>query len=534
MTRPKSTYPAWIYDGSDIPDPLGHGGRAVEFLRRLKHPKSPLKGRAFQLDAWQERIIRRIYGPRDAAGLRLIKEVFLLLPRGNRKTSLSAALALLHTIGPESVAGGEAIFAAVDRAQAGIGFDEAKGIVREDPRVAKAVKIYDAFNSAKKIDFPARGSTLRVISSDAAAQHGKTPSFVLADELHVWPNRLLWEAMRTGLDKTDDTLLVVATTAGRGQTNTAWEEIERARAVARGELDDPSLLPILFEAHRDDDFRDEALWHRVNPGLAHGYPSLDGMRRAAARAERSAAERESFRQLKLNVWLDSQTDPFVDMAVYDEGAGAIDVGALKGAPCWIGVDMSTTTDLTAVVAAFRDGERFTVVPHFFCPADNLRARSENDRVPYVAWADDGFLTPTEGNVVDYRAVEACIRDLCRRFDVKEIAFDRAHAMPVMTPLLDARLPVLEMPLDPKSQSAGLATFERAILGGNLRHGGHPVLRWNVDNVQIMTGTTGLRTMSKGKSRERIDGAFAAWMAVHRASLGEDHASPYRKRGIVFV
>ncbi|MEQ8482714.1 MAG: terminase large subunit, partial [Hoeflea sp.] len=117
-----STFPEWIYDGSEIPDPFGYGERAVKFLRALRHPKSTLPRRAFQLDPWQERIVRRIYGPRDEHGRRIVTSAILLLPRGNRKTSLSAALALLHTIGPERVPSGEAIFAALDRTQAGIAF----------------------------------------------------------------------------------------------------------------------------------------------------------------------------------------------------------------------------------------------------------------------------------------------------------------------------------------------------------------------------------------------------------------------------
>lgn len=130
-----ATFPEWIYDGSDIPDPFGHGERAVRFLRSLRHPKSILPGRAFSLDPWQERIVRRVYGPRHENGTRIVNTVALLLPRGNRKTSLAAALALLHTIGPERRPGGEAIFAAADRKQAGIGFREAAGIIREDKRL---------------------------------------------------------------------------------------------------------------------------------------------------------------------------------------------------------------------------------------------------------------------------------------------------------------------------------------------------------------------------------------------------------------
>lgn len=437
-----TTYPHWLYDGSEIDDPLGYGERAVEFFRRLKHPKSRRAKRAFQLDPWQERIVRRIYGPRKPDGTRIVNTVVLLLPRGNRKTSFSAALALLHTIGPERVMNGEAIFAASDRQQAGIGFKEALGIVQADKRVLSKLKVYDAHNSAKKIVYPRDGATLEVIASEAGGQHGRTPAFVLADELHVWPNKYLWEALTTGLDKTDDPLLIVATTAGRGQDNIAWEIVESARKVARGEIDDPSILPVLFEAAPDCDYTDEEVWKAVNPGSAQGYPSIEGFRRHVRRAQTSPSERDSLRQLKLNIWLDHSSSPFVDMATYDHGAAAIDPEALLGQPCWIGVDMSTTTDLTAVVACFRHDGGYIVLPHFFCPADNLRARADRDGVPYPQWAADGFITATPGNVIDYRAVERCIRDLCERFDVREVGFDIAYAQSVMGPLNDDGFPVV--------------------------------------------------------------------------------------------
>src|SRR5689334_8660309 len=218
----KDTFPHWIYDGSAIDDPMGYGERAVTFLRKLKHPKSTLYRKQFQLDPWQERIVRAIYGPRHPDGSRVVNTVVILVPRGNRKTSLSAALALLHTLGPERVAGGEVIFAASDRSQAGIAFKEARGIVQTDPKhLVPVTKVYDAFNSAKKIAYPREGTELEVISSDAPSKEGRTPAFVLADELHVWRGDQLWKVLTNGLDKIDNSLLVVATTAGRGQDNIA-------------------------------------------------------------------------------------------------------------------------------------------------------------------------------------------------------------------------------------------------------------------------------------------------------------------------
>lgn len=519
----RSTFPAWIFDGSEIADPMGRGERAVRWLGKLKHPKSPLPGKPFQLHPWQERIVRAIYGPRHEDGSRIVKTVVLLLPRGNRKTSLAAALALLHTIGPERVPGGEVISAAADRKQARLAYAEALGIVRTVPQAAAHTRVVDYRN---RLTFPRDGSFYEAISADAGTQHGRTPAFVLADELHAWPKRDLWDVLRSGLVKQKGSLLVVATTAGRGQENVAWDIVDDARRVARGEVDDPSILPILFEAERDCDWTDEEVWHRVNPGLAHGYPDLEGLRQLAREGQRRIGDREAFRQLNLNIWLDHSADPFVDMDVYDAGAGEVDLELLAGEPCWLGVDLSSNHDLTAVVAAWRD-ERggYLVHPWFFCPEDNLRIRADRDGVPYPSWADQGFIIPTPGNVVDFRAVEDTIRGLCERFAVQEIAFDPHLARNMLNNLAEDGLPAVEMRQGWVTMAPAVKELERAIVGRQFAHGGHPVLRWCFDNIAVHTDSAGNRMFHKGKSRDRIDGAVACAMAVSRASA-EGGASIY--------
>ncbi len=524
----KDTFPHWIYDGSPIDDPMGYGERAVTFLRKLKHPKSTLPRKAFQLDRWQERIVRRIYGPRHPDGSRVVNTVVILVPRGNRKTSLSAALALLHTLGPERVSGGEVIFAASDRSQAGIAFKEARGIVQADPKhLVPATKIYDAFNSAKKIAYPKEGVELEVISSDAPSKEGRTPAFVLADELHVWRGDQLWKVLTNGLDKIDNSLLVVATTAGRGQDNIAHEVIERARKIARGEITDPSVLPVLFESAPDCDYTDEENWRRVNPGSTHGYPSIDGFRRHVARAKDSPTERASLLQYKLNVWLDHSTSPFVDMATYDKGSAPIDFEARRGEPCWAAVDMSKTTDLSVVLACFRDDDGgYTVLPQFFCPEEDIRKRGDVDGVDYVRWSKEGFLTPTPGNVIDNAAVADYIRSLAERFEVREVGFDVAYAQAVMAPLQEEGFPVVTIRQGWVTQSPALNVLEAAIIDGKFRHGGHPILRWCFSNVAIKKDVNDNRTIHKDKSTDRVDGASATWMAVSRAAASESGRSLY--------
>ena len=531
LVEPVKPFPA-------IPDPFGYGQRAVDFLRSLKHPKSRLPGGVFQLDPWQEEIVRKIYGPCDEFGNRVVRNVIVMLPRGNRKTSLGAALSLLHTMGPEAVPSGEVLFAASDQMQAKIGFREAEGIIASGDehlwRKGQASRRYDAATTIKlqeyrnRITFP-NGSWLEALSSDAGTQHGRTPVFVLADEIHAWKKRDLWDVLRTGLVKVPNSLLVVITTAGRGQENIAFDVIDYARKVAKGEIDDPATLPILYEAPRDADWQDEDLWRKVNPGMAYGYPDIGGMRQLAREAALRPSDREAFRQLHLNIWLDHSSDPFVDMAVYDRGADPVDLDALDGEPCWIGVDLSSNADLTAVVACWRDpdhDEGFIVHPWFFCPRDNLARKADRDGVPYPRWAGEGFITPTPGNVVDFRTVEDTIRDLCDRFDVREIAFDPHLARNMLANLAEDGLPAVEMRQGWVTMAPAIKELERAIVGGRFRHGGHPVLRWNFDNIAVETDKAGNKAFHKGKSKDRIDGAVAAAMAVARAAAGDTGRSIY--------
>lgn len=517
---------SWIFDDSPIEDPFGYGERAVRFLRQLKHPKSTAKECAFQLDHWQERIVRRIYGPRHPDGRRIVRTVGMMLPRGNRKTSLGAALGLLHTIGPENTPGAQNMVAAVDRKQARIAYEEAFSIieatVEKDGR--KRLELTDSDNH---IGNRKTGANFRAMSADGKVAHGYTPSFALLDEIHAWPKRDLWEAVRSGLVKVPNSLMMVISTAGRGQQNLAWDFFEYCRKIQRGEIDNPSWLPILFETPADADWLDEDVWHRANPGLRYGYPDIEGLREYAREAREQPSERSTFQQLNLNMWLDGSADPFVDMLIYDEGRYEVDIDELEGEPCWLAVDLSSVNDLTVVVGCWRDGEDgYIVHPWFFCPADNLRGRAERDGVPYPDWAKEELITATEGNVVDYRVVEEQIREICARFDVREIAFDPHMARNIMNNLMEDNFPVVEMRQGWVTMAPAIKELERAILGRRFRHGGHPILRWNFANIVVHVDSAGNKGFHKGKSKDRIDGAVAAAMAVARCAAGDSSQSIY--------
>ncbi|CZT34610.1 terminase large subunit [Rhizobium sp. 9140] len=523
----RTTRPEWIFDGSEIEDPFGKGERAVKFLRALKHPKSETGD--FELPMFWERIVRRIYGPCFPNERRQVRTVFILLPRGARKTTLGAGLALLHTVGYERVPGGQAMVAASAEEDARIAYDEAVGIVGETEWLQGAMKPTE---SVFYLEHKKSKATFRALASGGKGKLGKTPNFVLADELINWEGenaRRNWSAIRTGLNKVANTLLCVITQAGRGQENLAFELLQYARKVQSGEVTDPGFLPVLFETDPEDDWQDESLWHFVNPGLAEGYPDIDGLRQMASEAKERPAERDNFRQFHLNCWLDHSASPFVSMPIFDEGKGVVDLDALEAdqTPCWLGVDLSSSLDLTAVVACWGDRESgYVVHPWFFLPEDNIIRKGLKDDVNYALWHEQGLITLTPGNVIDFRAVEDQIREICARFNVREIAFDPHLARNSLNIMQEEGLPAIEFRQGWISMAPAIAELERAIVGRQFTHSGHPILRWHFDNIATQTDKAGNKSFHKGKSKDRIDGAVACAMAVARAAAGDNGKSSY--------
>lgn len=515
--------PDWIDNPDLIPDPLKYGQRAVDFIRKLKHPKNPAHGHPFQLDPWQEAVIKAIYGPRDlVTERRIVRRVVLLLPRGNRKTSLGAALVFLHLVGPERQPGQLIVSAASAHEQALELFGECKMIVDNDRRLRERLDVREYISRIAHADSSSR---YIAVAADGNALHGKTPNMVLKDELHAWSGtkgQVQYEALDSALVKVPGTLDIVLTTSGRGQENLAWNAIDYAIKVQKGLIEDPATLPVIFMAEPDDDWQDETLWHRVNPGMEFGYPDLSAFRDKAKKAVHSPFERDSFLQFNLNRWLDSSLSPFVEMHVYDRGNHAVDLDdmELSQAPCWLGVDLSKNEDLTVIVAAWRDeAGGYMVQPWFFCPEEALRARGERHGVDYIAWAKDGHIIPTPGNTVDLRAVEDQIREICARFNVQQVAFDPTFGRVMMADLVADGIPAVEFRQGWVSMAPAVKELERAILAGQFSHGGQPVLRWCFENVQVETDRAGNRMMHKGKSGNKIDGAVATAMAVARAEAG---------------
>jgi phage terminase large subunit-like protein len=515
-----------------IPDPLGHGARAVRFIENLRFTEGAFAGRPFILQGWQDRLVRKIFGDTAENGLRKVRTAFVMIPRGSGKTTFTSALGLLCLLGPERDPAGQVISAAADREQAAICFNSSARMIRADQALLGVSRIVD---SRKTIGHPKSDSTYRAISHEAYTKHGLNVSTLLADEIHAWPTRELWEVLITSMGKRLAPLTVITTTAGHGHGTLAHELYEYALKVESGEVIDESFLPVIFQAPADCDWKDEAIWRAVNPAIAGGYRGIEEMRQTANRAAQIPSEREMFKRLYLNIWSDSSAVTWLDMATYDESASdPVEIGDFSGRPVRIAVDMASVSDLAALyVAAKHDDGGWLIWGRQYCPSEQYKRRVDNN-LPYARFRESGRLTVTDGNVIDQDVILQDLVELCGELDVKTIAVDRWGATGFIQRLQERNLPVTEFGQGFASMSAPCKEIERAVLGRQFRTGGDPILRWNISNIRVETDAAGNVKFTKSKSVGKIDGAVAVAMAIG-ATLTDVDETPYSDgRGLFFV
>jgi phage terminase large subunit-like protein len=481
----------------------------IAFVNSLTHTKGAFAGQTFNLRPWQVRILKQLFRRRRDR-LRQYRTCLLMLPRKNGKTELAAALAVYGLVADGEV-GAEVYSAAADRDQAGLVFGVAAQMIRNNPALDADCYIVD---SQKRIVHRPSGSVYRAISAEAYSKHGFNASLVIYDELHAAPSRELYDVLSTSMGARKQPLMLVISTAGYDRHSILWELYSHARKVQEHPALDPSFLPILYEAPVEADWTDERVWKKANPALGD-FRSLEDMRIACARAQEIPAQENNFRRLYLNQWTE-QASRWIPMTAWDACRAPIERAKLKGRRCYVGMDLSQTKDLTALVAVFPDETGFDVLPHFFVPQDCIRERSTRDRVPYAEWTRTDVLQAIPGLTIRTDAVRQVLQQWATEFAVQMVAYDPWNATELVAQLNEQgalRDRCVPMRQGFASLSAPTKSLETAILTKALRHDGHPVLRWNVSNVAVETDAAGNLKPSKVRSMERIDGVVALIMAV---------------------
>lgn len=495
----------------------------IEVINRLTHTKGPFAGEPFRLRPWQEReIIRPLFKIDRRTGKREKRMCLLMMPRKNGKTELIAALAIDGLLFDGEI-GAEVYSAAADKEQAALAFNVAAQMIRNDPELSARCDIID---SQKRIVVPSTGSFYRAISAEAYSKHGFNASRVLYDELHAAPNRELWDVLTSSTGARAQPLTVAISTAGYDRHSILYEIYSHAKKVKDNPTLDPTFLPVIYEADQDADWTDEKVWRAANPALGD-FRSLDEMRTAFARAREIPAQESTFRRLYLNQWTE-QASRWIAMDKWDACETPIDRARLRGRRCFVGLDLSSTSDLTAAVAIFPDGDAFDVLPHFFVPAERIAQRANRDRVPYDLWAREGLITATPGATVDYDYVRKHLQQWDDEFNVRVVAYDPWNATDLVRRLeKDDGFTCVKIRQGFATLSAPSKSLESSILARRLRHDGNAVLRWNISNMAAESDAAGNIKPSKELSTERIDGGYALIMAIDAMERTGDTTPTYQ-------
>ncbi|WP_158738635.1 terminase large subunit [Alteribacillus sp. YIM 98480] len=502
----------------------------IEFLQMLKLTDD-FHGKPFVLMDWQHEVLWDVYGTVTDEGYRQYRYAYLEIPKKNAKTTTIAGLAVYHLTcdGPE----GQIYCCAADRQQATLVYKAARSMIDQDETLGDLLKITD---SRKEIENVETGTILKVLSAEAYSKHGINPTVVIFDELHAQPNRDLWDVMTFGAGAArKEPLWWVITTAGDDpdRHSIGWEVHEYAERLIDGEIEDPNWYAKIYAAPEDADIFDEETWYKANPSLGKTI-DIQTIRQESIAAKNSESSERLFRWLRLNQWISLKRVGWQPLTLWDETNGEWELSELVGKKCYPGLDLSSTTDITAACYLFppQDGlSDWRAVFDAWIPEDSMKERVKHDKVPYDKWVNQKYIHATPGNVVDYEFVESRIISASKQYNMQTLGTDPWNSRMLTQRLMKAGVDVVEVQQNIKNMSPAMKTLEHLFKTGNFTHEKNPVARWCWGNVVVSTdGNENIKPM-KNKSKERIDLTVAMINAMATAMLFEDVESVYEDRGV---
>ncbi len=511
------------------------GQRVIDFFHELlTHVKGAQAGKPFRLERWQQAIVANLFGWKRPDGYRRYREAFIFVPRKNGKTPLAAGICLF-VLFCDNEPGAEIYSAAADKDQASKLYEYAVGMVRNEPVLQQRARIYEGYGQ-RSIVYDAENSSYKVLSSDAHTKHGGNTHLALVDELHAQPSCDLLDVIETSTASEDrkQPLLIEITTSDFERESICNEKHAYASNVRDGVINDPTFLPVIYEAPRDADYTDPKVWAAANPNLGVSV-SREYMERQSRKAKDSPRFRNTFKRLHLNVRTE-QAVLWIPMEKWDAITAPVDPEELRGQPCYAGLDLASSSDLTAFTLLFPQEDGFKVLPFFWCPADVVEQRKKRERLLYQQWIDRGLIRTTEGDTTDYAVVRRDINELADLYGIQEIAVDRIfQGAQLAGELQGDGFEVISFGQGFLSMAAPTLEFERLIKAGKLEHGGHPVLRWMAAGAAVEEDAAGNIKPTKAKSSRKIDGIVTTIMALGRSMVADiDGGSVYEQRGLTTI
>ena len=500
-------------DRADIRFDVAEANRAIAFIETFRHYKGEWAGRRLRLEAWQKFVIANIFGWKWVeSGLRRFKYAHIEVPRKNGKTLLAAGISL-YLLCADREGGAEVYNAATKKDQAMILHKDARVLIEkckdDDFKAAFEIK-----RNPPIIDYPAANAFMRPLGrdQDGDTTDGLNPHGVIADETHAWTSTGFWNVLNSALGARSQPLFLMITTAGHRMDSVGRVHSKIVQRILKGEDggEGDDYFGIIYGIDEGDDPESPISWAKANP-LYGITVDEKKMRSLFALANADPAIRRETLTKALNIWL-NQASLWLDSEKWKRCKLDFDQEKLAGLRCYGGLDLAITRDLSALVWVFPPQdwlERWTLLPRFWCPAEDIATRSKRDKVPYQSWADNGFITATPGEIMDHGYIHRQILADRDKFDVRAIGFDRAYSTHLIQPLIDDGLNMLAFSQGIMTISPYAKELERLVIeGSRLNHFGHPVLAWCAGNAVVKTDANGNIKPDKSKAEERMDGIVA--------------------------
>jgi len=512
----------WEFDAARAEDAVGF------FRDMLTFPDGERAGQPFELQPWQQAIVGNLYGWETAAGRRRYREAFIYLPRKNGKTSCAAGLLLLEMF-MRPTPGGQYFSAASTREQAALIFKDACRMIKANEEMAELTRIVPSSKVIERVDD--MGGFYRSTSSDAGAQHGSRPCFAIIDELHAHRNANLVEALTTGTAvKGLQPLIVYITTADYIRESVCNTKYKYAHQVRDGGACDAGFLPVIYEAPKDADWTDPETWKAANPNYGISVDE-NYLARECEKAKVNPTEEIGFKRLHLCMQT-AHANRLIPMPLWDACHEAYDPDDLLGQECFGGLDLATEKDFSAFVLFFPESKR--TLAWFWCPIENVAKRQAQDGIAYQTWLDGGFIEPTDGDFISQRAIGEKLESLAAMYDIRTIAFDRAQASGLYERLSNYGLTMLKHSQQAFAMASPTKKLQAMVGNQDIKHNGHPVLNWNVQNAVGVTDAFMRTRPARERSLEKIDGVVALIMAVSASDVSEPSASVYDRENRGFL
>lgn len=511
-----------------------HAWHCINYIEStFFHIKGALAGQCLRLDPWQLFFTAVLIGWRRAgSGLRRFRVGYEEVARKNGKSTWKAGLAdylflMDREIGPEVYT------IATTREQAMSVFkpalDNYKRRHRRSKKFAKVVRIYDGTNQER---IAVGSGVFKPLPANAESLDGLNPSVCVVDELHAHPTREVWDVMESAFGARLQPLLIAITTAGYILDGICTEIRGYLVAILRGQKTDDAFFGFIFTLDVGDDPFDPKVWIKSNPSLGSAK-TRDYMVAQSTKARELPSAKANFLTKDLNVWVSSALTWF-DVNVWDEGGEEFDPRQLRGRRCFASLDLASTTDITALVLVFPpmdDDDEWFVIAHCFVPRAKVDGQSRSDMAPYAKWEREGWLTVTEGDVLDFNVVREAVIEARDTYELVECGFDVWNATHLANELIEEDVPMVQVPQSVAGLSPGAKLLERLVYGKKWRHGGNPVYRWCAQNVALyIDGNENIKP-DKKRSSGRIDPIVATCGALSRALLHESPNDPYAERGL---